>query len=100
MWRVLFLINYSSAIESNSAAIKESVHTLQKFESFLSLLVQKNDALLQSERLMLKIIRLKFELDAAIRSLEELADVLLEIVDRSSIGYPSRFLFSHEYLSR
>ena len=49
----------------------ESVKTLQNFQSFMNLLVQKNDALLQSERLMLKIIRLKFELDAAIRSLEE-----------------------------
>ena len=96
-----YLIFYCfSAIESNSVAIKESVKTLQNFESFMSLLVQKNDALLQSERLMLKIIRLKFELDAAMRSLEEFANVLLEIVDRSAIGYPSRFLFTPEYLSR
>ena len=95
-----YVIHCFSAIESNSAAIKESVKTLQSFQSFMSLLVQKNDALLQSERLMLKIIRLKFELDAAMRSLEEFADVLLEIVDRSAIGYPSRFLFTPEYLSR
>ena len=62
--------------------------------------MEKNDALLQSERLVLKIIRLKFELDAALRSLEEFANVLLEVVDRSVIGYPSRFLFTPEYLSR
>ena len=74
--------------------------TLQKFEAFLDLLVEKNDALLQSERLVLKIIRLKFELDAALRSLEEFANMLLEVVDRSAIGYPSRFLFTPEYLSR
>ena len=89
-----------SAIESNSEAIQQSVKTLKTFESFLNLLVQKNDALLQSERLVLKIIRLKFELDAAIRSLEEFTNVLLEVVDRSVIGYPSRFLFTPEYLSR
>lgn len=85
---------------SNTDAIKSSVQTLQKFESFLNILVDRNDGLLKSERLMLKMVRLKFELDGCLRSLESLANIFMEIVDRSTIGYPSHFLFSEEFLSR
>ena len=85
---------------SNTDAIKSSVQTLQKFESFLNILVDRNDGLLKSERLMLKMVRLKFELDGCLRSLESLANIFMEIVDRSIIGYPSHFLFSEEFLSR
>ena len=49
---------------------------------------------------MLKMVRLKFELDGCLRSLESLANIFMEIVDRSTIGYPSHFLFSEEFLSR
>merc|ERR1719282_1146195 len=72
------------SIQSNSQAINNSVATLQKFETFLNLLVDNNDSLLKSERLMLKIVRLKFEIDACIKSLDSFSDILVEILDRSS----------------
>jgi len=89
-----------SAIITNSKAINESVANLNKFESFMNTLIRTNDNLLLSERFMLKIIRLKFELEACIKSLRNYIMILTEIVDRSSIGYPSHFLFSSEFLSR
>ena len=89
-----------SSILSNSQAINNSVATLQKFETFLNLLVDNNDSLLKSERLMLKIVRLKFEIDACIKSLESFSNILLEIVDRSNIGYPSHYLFTRVFLTR
>ena len=89
-----------SSILSNSQAINNSVATLQKFETFLNLLVDNNDSLLKSERLMLKIVRLKFEIDACIKSLESFSNILLEIVDRSNIGYPSHYLFTRDFLTR
>ena len=89
-----------SSILSNSKAINDSVVTLQKFESFLNLLVENNDNLLKSERLMLKIVRLKFEIDACIKSLDSFSDILVEILDRSSIGYPSHYLFTKQFLTR
>jgi len=87
------------SILSNSEAINNSVATLQKFETFLNLLVDNNDSLLKSERLMLKIVRLKFEIDACIKSLESFSNILLEIVDRSNIGYPSHYLFTRDFLT-
>ena len=59
----------SSAILSNTAAINESVTNLQAFQTFMNELIQSNDQLLLSERLMLKIIRLKFELETCLKSL-------------------------------
>ena len=58
-----------SAILSNTAAINASVSSLQTFQSFLNQLIQTNDKLLLSERFMLKIIRLKFELETCLKSL-------------------------------
>ena len=89
-----------SAILSNSRAINESMQNLQKFEGFINALVASNDGLLKSERFLLKIVRLKFELDTCLRSLENYANILQEIVDRSSIGYPSHYLFHNDFLVR
>ena len=105
-----------SAILSNTAAINESVTALQTFQTYMNELIQSNDQLLLSEIFMLKIIRLKFELDTCLKSLrcsaaqrDNLVDyltvrnnmmILTEIVDRSSIGFPSHFLFSSDFLSR
>jgi len=61
-----------SAIISNTKAINESVGTLQKFETFMNNLISTNDNLLQSDRFMLKIIRLKFELETCLKSLRDI----------------------------
>ena len=89
-----------AAIIANAKAINESVTTLKKFESFLNLLIKTNDDLMRSERFILKIIRLKFELDTCLESLSNLAMIISEVLDRSDQGFASRFLFSSEYLSR
>ena len=91
---------YCRAILSNSKALNESIQNLKKFQTFMNLLVDANDGLLRNERFLLKIVRLKFELDTCLRSLENYASILQEIVDRSSIGYPSHFMFTQTYLTR
>jgi len=88
------------AIISNAKAVKDSVETLKKFESFLNLLIKTNDDLIRSERFILKIIRLKFELDTCLESLSNLAMMMAEALDHSDQGYASRFLFSPEYLRK
>jgi len=88
------------AIISNAKAVKDSVETLKKFESFLNLLIKTNDDLIRSERFILKIIRLKFELDTCLESLSNLAMMISEALDHSDQGYASRFLFSPKYLRK
>ena len=61
-----------AAIISNTKAINESLGTLQKFETFMNNLISTNDNLLQSDRFMLKIIRLKFELETCLKSLRDI----------------------------
>ena len=102
IWAYKFFTNTIcfSAVLSNNKAINESLVNLQKFETFLNELVDTNDGLLESERFILKLIRLKFELDACLRSLESFANILLEIADRSVLGYPSHFLFTSKFLAR
>ena len=99
-WVFEFSILFYRAILSNSKALNESIQNLQKFETFMNLLVDANDGLLRNERFLLKIVRLKFELDTCLRSLENYATIFQEVVDRSSIGYPSHFMFSQEFLTR
>ena len=65
-------VDLLSAIISNTKAINESVGTLQKFETFMNNLISTNDNLLQSDRFMLKIIRLKFELETCLKSLRDI----------------------------
>ena len=64
---------YCRAILSNSKALNESIQNLKKFQTFMNLLVDANDGLLRNERFLLKIVRLKFELDTCLRSLENYA---------------------------
>ena len=58
-----------SDILSNTAAINESVTNLQNFQTYMNQLIQSNDNLLLNEKFMLKIIRLKFELETCLKSL-------------------------------
>ena len=55
---------------------------------------------MKSERFILKIIRLKFELDTCLESLSELALIISEVLDHLDQGFASWFLFSSQYMRR
>ena len=88
-----------AAVEDNTQALKTSLAALQKFEGWVNQLLEANDALVSSERFVLKILRLRVELDTCLGSLEGLAAVLEEVLDRGDLGLASRYLFHPTHLS-
>jgi len=85
-------------VRANSKAISESVQTLQEFKQFLEGVKANDDKILKTDRLFLKIVQIKFELDFFLNLLSKFAWKLTEILDQSDMGFPSRYLFSPNYL--
>jgi len=88
------------AVAANTKALNESLGLLQKFEGWMDRLLEENDDLIASEKFAIKIMRLKFELDTCLGSLEGLANILVEVLDRGDAGLASRHLFGSDHLSR
>jgi len=88
------------AVKGNTRALNESLGLLQKFEGWMDRLLQEKDDLISSEKFVVKIMRLKFELDTCLGSLENLANILVEVLDRGDAGLASRHLFGPDHLSR
>ena len=85
-------------VRDNTKAIGESVEALREFEKVLNNLKENDDKLLKTDRLFLKIIRYKFELDFYLNSLSRFSLLVSEVLDQSDLGFASRHLFSPEFL--
>ena len=85
-------------VKQNVKVISESSQTLKEFERFLDSVKDNDDKLLKTDRLFLKMVEIKFELDLCLNSLSLFALKVEEIFDQSDFGFPSRFIFSLNYL--
>ena len=88
----------SEAVQENSKEIQESLQLLKQFDKFLKN-VEKNDAnLVNTDRLFLKLLRYKIDLDSSLDTLRRTVSMVTEVVDQSDLGLPSRLMFSDSFL--
>ena len=90
----------SGAVKENSREIQESLQLLKQFEEFLKNIEKNDENLLGSDKLFLKLLRYKVDLDSSLDDLEKTVSMLAEIVDQSDLGLASRFMFSPDTLKK
>ena len=92
-------LKLSEAVQENSKEIQESIEILNQFEKFLTNINATDVRIINSDRLFLKLLKYKIDLDTSLDHVERSINMLSEILDQSDLGLASRFMFSHETLA-
>ena len=89
----------SRIVEETSEEIQESLEGMKKFNKFLENLNTTHRSLLNTDKMFMKLLSYKVDLDTCLDNVRRLLAILSEIVDQANLGLGSRFMFSHKSLT-
>ena len=84
----------AEAVKENSRELEEYSELLKQFDNLLKNISANDDRVVKTDRLFLKLLRHKFNLDYYMDSIAERLAMLSEILDQADLGLASRFMFS------
>ena len=84
----------TEAVKENSRELEEYSELLKQFDNLLKNISANDDRVIKTDRLFLKVLRHKFNLDYYMDSISERLAMLSEILDQADLGLASRFMFS------
>ena len=88
----------AEAVKENSRELEEYSELLKQFDNLLKNISANDDKVVRTDRLFLKVLKHKFNLDYYMDSVSERLAMLSEILDQADLGLASRFMFSDRNL--
>ena len=89
----------SRIVEETSTEIQESLAGMKKFNKFLANLNTTHQDLIKTDKMFMRLLTHKVELDTCLNNVRRALAVVTEIVDQASLGLGSRFMFSYKSLT-
>ena len=89
----------SRIVEETSTEIQESLAGMKKFNKFLTNLNTTHQDLIKTDKMFMRLLTHKVELDTCLNNVRRALTVVTEIVDQANLGLGSRFMFSYKSLT-